>query len=299
MRRRFHRIAAAISFSPRQEALLAEVKRLQDLWGCHVTIIHVGAVQERTMSHLEDLLDKHHFDLEKVDIVVEAGSRVKQVVDVCREIHADLLVCGALRRHNFLDIFWGSVAQRLIRSAPCPLLILARPKRKPKPFKKIVVSGSPATTAEWLWATRRTETRLQDTLETAFCWAWRENIRKLHVLRSAHISNLALSVLSMGRTAEKGSIQESLYMKESGQVERLIQPILEEAAEEGYMPQVDLRITQGRAGRALSRFSRKLRADLLVLQIPPTGKLGLFWRLASPEFEHVMTDLPCNLLLVK
>lgn len=299
MRRRFFRIAAAISFSPRQEALLAEVKRLQDLWDCHVTIIHVGSLQERTIGHLEDMLDRQNFNLDKVDIVVERGSRVKQVVDVCREIGADLLVCGALRRHNFLDIFWGSVAQRLIRGAPCPLLILARPRRKPKPFKKIIISGSPSSTAEWIWASRKTERRIQNTLEVGFSWAWRENVRKLHILRSAHVANLALSVLNLGRAPEKGSLQESLYQKESAQVERLIGPIIEEAAEEDFLPQVDLRITAGRAGRALSKFSRKQRADLLVMQVPLKGKLGLFWRLGSPEFEFVMTDLPCNLLLVK
>jgi len=299
MRRRFFRIAAAISFSPRQEALLAEVKRLQDMWDAHVTLIHVGRVQEYTISHLEDLLDKLHFNMDKVDIVVEKGSRVKQVVDVCRETQADLLVCGALRRQNFLDIFWGTVAQRLIKSAPCPLLILARPKRKPAPYKRIIISGSPSSTAEWIWATRQTERRIQNTLEVGFSWAWRENVRKLHILRSAHVAGLALSVFKMGKEPEKGSLREGLYQKESAQIERLIAPILEEAAEEDYLPQVDLRITAGRAGRALSKFSRKQKADLLVLQVPPKGKLGLFWRLASPEFEYVMTDLPCNLLLVK
>lgn len=63
----------------------------------------------------------------KVNTVVTEGSPTRKIVEMASE--ADLVVMGTLGRSAISKLFMGSVAERVTRYAPCPVLVV-RSKRK-------------------------------------------------------------------------------------------------------------------------------------------------------------------------
>jgi nucleotide-binding universal stress UspA family protein len=53
---------------------------------------------------------------------VEHGQPASEILRVCRETSCDLLVVGTHGRHGLERAIFGSVAEKLVRSAPCPVL---------------------------------------------------------------------------------------------------------------------------------------------------------------------------------
>jgi nucleotide-binding universal stress UspA family protein len=65
----------------------------------------------------------------KVEAVVEEGSPVKKIIDAART--HDLVVMGTLGRTGISKLLLGSVAERVVRYAPCPVLVVrAAPKEE-------------------------------------------------------------------------------------------------------------------------------------------------------------------------
>jgi nucleotide-binding universal stress UspA family protein len=52
------------------------------------------------------------------------GTAAKSIVAIARECHADLIVAGASRHGPFADLVFGTIGQRMIRLAPCPVLVV-------------------------------------------------------------------------------------------------------------------------------------------------------------------------------
>ena len=50
------------------------------------------------------------------------GNAADEILKYAREHHADLIVCGTHGRRNWDHLFMGSVAERVVRLAPCPVL---------------------------------------------------------------------------------------------------------------------------------------------------------------------------------
>ena len=60
------------------------------------------------------------------------GTPAAEIVDLASDISADLIVVGTEQRTGMSRIVFGSVAERVARTAPCPVLIV-RPKTVPSP----------------------------------------------------------------------------------------------------------------------------------------------------------------------
>jgi nucleotide-binding universal stress UspA family protein len=67
----------------------------------------------------------------KVSVVVETrlvtGTPVEQIVHLAKELPADLIIMGTHGRTGVSYVFLGSVAEKVVRRAPCPVLTV-RPK---------------------------------------------------------------------------------------------------------------------------------------------------------------------------
>jgi len=64
----------------------------------------------------------------KVEAVVEEGSPVKKIVDASRT--HDLVVMGTLGRTGISKLLLGSVAERVVRFAPVPVLVVRAAPRE-------------------------------------------------------------------------------------------------------------------------------------------------------------------------
>ena len=63
----------------------------------------------------------------KVETVVAEGSPTRKIVDMAANF--DLIVIGTLGRSALSKLFMGSVAERVTRYAPCPVLVVRAKKR--------------------------------------------------------------------------------------------------------------------------------------------------------------------------
>lgn len=62
----------------------------------------------------------------KVGVAVETrivtGTAVEQIVRLAKELPADLIIIGTHGRTGISHVFLGSVAEKVVRRAPCPVL---------------------------------------------------------------------------------------------------------------------------------------------------------------------------------
>jgi hypothetical protein len=57
---------------------------------------------------------------------VRIGSPANAIVELASDIDADLVVVGTGQRTGMSRIVFGSVAEKVVRTAPCPVLVVRR-----------------------------------------------------------------------------------------------------------------------------------------------------------------------------
>ncbi len=62
----------------------------------------------------------------RLDVVVVVGNVASEIVRVAEELPADMIVIGTHGRSGFDRLMLGSVTERILRRAPCPVLTVPR-----------------------------------------------------------------------------------------------------------------------------------------------------------------------------
>ena len=65
-------------------------------------------------------------DLAKLRLVVEFGASFKNIVELAEKEHVDVIVMSTHGRTGLDHIILGSVTEKVIARAPCPVLVLPR-----------------------------------------------------------------------------------------------------------------------------------------------------------------------------
>ncbi len=84
-------------------------------------------MQAEARRRLDDLLKRRQGSLVLLTSRVEAGDPREVLVTVADEIHADLIVLGTHGRRGFRRALLGSVAESVVRTAACPVLVARAP----------------------------------------------------------------------------------------------------------------------------------------------------------------------------
>ena len=140
----FHKILVPIDFSePSERALHYAIE-----WGrslsAELTLIHViqsimevgidmtPAVPVAHLERLEEELTQHmHTRLQRVkdggvegDLVMAYGAPFYETIEVVKARQMDLIIMGSHGRTGFSHVLLGSMAEKLVRLAPCPVLVV-------------------------------------------------------------------------------------------------------------------------------------------------------------------------------
>ena len=81
----------------------------------------------RATKFLNDFLERH--ELTGVTTVVEIGNPGMKITEFASETGAELIVMPSHGYHGVRRILLGSVAERVLRHAECPVLVLRRTDR--------------------------------------------------------------------------------------------------------------------------------------------------------------------------
>jgi len=63
---------------------------------------------------------------------VAVGEAVWEICRLAEREHADLIIMGSHGRTGLSHVVLGSVAERVVRHAPCPVLVARMPKQEKK-----------------------------------------------------------------------------------------------------------------------------------------------------------------------
>ena len=274
----FKKIALAIAFSPRMEALICEAKRLKDIFDSELVLIHVGDRTQDSESVIIDIIKKHGINNEKVKIVWEKGNPAKRIIQACKEENVDLLVAGALKKEGFFKYYIGSVARKIIRKSSCSVLMLIEPLEKPTPFERVVINGTQHDHTPFV-------------IQKGLDWCKKDMAKHVFLVNEIKMYGMQMATAGEGGEEEISNTRRKLVAEEVAYVENILKNL-----DKGDL-KVHIKITCGKWAIELARFAEDIKADLLV--VGDEGKLGFLDRLFPHDLEDILSDLPCNLLIVK
>ena len=152
MAERISKILVATDFSPEGERAVRHALALGNRLGAPLAVVHVvedpmltGAWgTEIYVPPLADLLQKAMAGAERqlaalketlgdsgvIETVVLSGRPAPTIVDHARSGGFDLIVMGTHGRSGMAHMMMGSVAERVIRTAPCPVLVVPAGRAK-------------------------------------------------------------------------------------------------------------------------------------------------------------------------
>jgi nucleotide-binding universal stress UspA family protein len=90
-----------------------------------------GKVEESAREQLKAIVtDEDRSQLRAKPTIVTSISAADAIVDYARDHEIDLIVIGTHGRRALGRLLMGSVAERVVRSAPCPVLTVRHPERE-------------------------------------------------------------------------------------------------------------------------------------------------------------------------
>jgi nucleotide-binding universal stress UspA family protein len=153
----FSRILFAADFSEDSEYALGYAQEIATRFSCEIVVLHVAqplpplilgepetALDAGTINQIVEeqrLLAVRELD-KRVERLRQAGLRARSIVRIgapfleiagaAKTEKADLIVLATHGRGGLAHVLLGSVAERVVRKAPCPVLTVRHPDRNTK-----------------------------------------------------------------------------------------------------------------------------------------------------------------------
>ncbi len=137
-------IVVPVDFSDASETLLRSAINIARAYGASIQALHVyqdvfSVLSMRTFDLSEEVVE--NVMLREIDAkfdqllgavttdvpvtrVLRKGETAEEILDFVKEIHADLIVIATNARSSIEQFFIGSITQRIVRYASCPVLTL-------------------------------------------------------------------------------------------------------------------------------------------------------------------------------
>lgn len=263
--------------------VLHVVPSFDPLPGPHVWLgdanpVLAGLPADAVCAEMARLLPMDQAEGVAVSFVARAGGTATVVVDQAVESRADLIVMGTHGRSGFNRLLMGSVAERVLRRAPCPVLTIppaapASAAEQPS-FQRVLcpVDFSPASEQAIGFAldlARQTGGAV--TLLSVVEWLAEEQ-----PVESADFDVTAL--------------REQMARKAPERIQALL------AGESRTSPEVEVVVTCGRAHREVLRVAAEQQADIIVMGAQGRGGVGL--ALFGSTTQQVVRSAVCPVLVV-
>ena len=277
----FNTIGIGVTFSPNLKANIHEASRLAAFINCKLILIHVGIKSQEKEDAFKSILKPFIKDNLDYEIVFQTGDPVEVILSTSHQKNVDLLILGALKRENFLKYYMGSIARKITRSAKCSVLLLINPSVNRVPCDHIVVNGLK-------------DPKTKETINTAIFMANKLGSKKVTIVEEISQDEVSI-VIDDDKSLRKSTIvKERIRLREESRVKKIIKEIPED-----YLSDITLKTQPifGKRGYSIGHYAQVARADLLVMNAP--SKMTFWDRLFPHDFEHILTELPTDVLIVQ
>lgn len=277
---KFKKILVGFAFSPNLKANVYEALRMASFFNGELMFFHVGTKTSEKVSRFMDLVKSSPVQPKKISVRWEIGNPVSVLLKASESFKADLIILGALKRENVVKFYMGSIARKITRRSNCSVLLLINPSVERHPCQHIVVNGfeSPQT---------------KTTIEASFIIANALGAQKISLVEEISRSEVDVSV-DDDRSLRRATLKkEKLSRREQTRVS-------------DFVKKLPLKLTEkinwttqsifGKRGYSIGHYAKVVRADLLVMNAEKN--LGFFDRLFTHDIEHILAELPTDVLIV-
>ena len=150
-------IVALVDFSDMTFKLLKQAHQLASAFGSEVILLHVVSPDPvvvdfgmaptvyrppspETIAAEGDRLSQLQESLEKFGVRTSTrqiqGTRVEDLIEECRRLGADLIIVGSHGHGAVYNLLVGSITSQVLKSAPCPVLVVPAEMDKPAEGKE-------------------------------------------------------------------------------------------------------------------------------------------------------------------
>jgi nucleotide-binding universal stress UspA family protein len=265
-------IAVATTFSPRFKQVLAEAKRIRERFSADFHLIFAGKRTEETAQKFHDTLGQLQLPSDS-KIHYEEGDPAEAILRTLAREKIDMVVAGALEKEVVLHPFLGNVARRLVREAPCSVMLFTEPLLNPRPLSRIVFIAD--CSDHGLRALKRT-----------LPLAAAESCERLYVIRIITTFDEA-----------RASIRADAKRHEAPRLDDDDEEALEKfvlSAGATDVP-IEARCIRGNTGLIASDFVQSVNADLIVV---PLHKKSETSQPLPSNIAWITDVIPCNLWVI-
>ncbi len=147
------KILLAVDFGAASEAATLRATELARVFDAEITVLHVyeapvyayphpphplldvdaisASLERRAQAGVDVIVRQIAHHTGRVSGFVRQGSAWRNINDVAREVDADLVVMGTHGRTGVDRVLIGSVAEKVVRTSPVPVLIVPEPHAPP------------------------------------------------------------------------------------------------------------------------------------------------------------------------
>ena len=277
----FNTIGIGVAFSPNLKANICEASRLALCFKSKLILIHVGEQSEDKIVLIKKFLEPFIEKNIEFEIIFKTGKPVDVIVSTTQEKNVDLLILGAVQRENIVKYYVGSIARKITRQAKCSILLLIKPSVERVPCKHVVVNGLE-------------DVKTKQTITTAFYVNEKLESKKITIVEEIKKESIAVNVEDDKSLRKANIVKERLKLREDTRVKKIIADIPEEFKKNTIIKTQPI---FGKRGYSIGHYAQVVRADLLIMNAPT--KINFFDRLFPHDIEHILTELPTDVLIIQ
>jgi len=134
-------VLVALDFSEVSDAALVYARKLARQFNARLHVLHLmendflrptaidpHQLETATWRQLtERLTDDDRRALHALPVIGKSDRPANEIVQYAKDEHVDLIVVGTHGRSSVAHLFLGSVAEQVVRSAPCPVVTVRHP----------------------------------------------------------------------------------------------------------------------------------------------------------------------------
>jgi nucleotide-binding universal stress UspA family protein len=277
----FETIGIGVTFSPNLKANINEASRLSLMFGSKLILIHVGEKSTEKENQFLSILNPFILQGLVIEIDFEPGNPVESILNVTQNKKIDLLILGALKRENFLKYYVGSIARKITRKAKCSILLLINPSVERIQCEHIVVNGLK-------------DPKTKQTIASAFYVAHKLDAHKITIVEEITQDELAIKVEDDKSLRMTTIVKERIKHRENARIKNIIGNIPKELTKDISIKSQPI---FGKKGYSIGHYAQITRSDLLVMNAPT--KMNFLDRLFPHDIEHILTELPTDVLIIQ
>jgi nucleotide-binding universal stress UspA family protein len=216
-----------------------------------------------------------------IEALVREGNAPAEIVDQATTMSADLLVIGTHGRSGFERLLLGSVAEKVLRKACCPVLTV--PRRHPD-----AVPAGPVLFRRILCAADFSDSSMH-ALKYALSLAQEADgcLTVVHVLGGELVGQVGIGEEHVGLAA--------LQRQHEQEARRLLDKAVPESA--AAYCKADSILVRGKPWREILRIASDRQAELIVMGVQGRGAADLMF--FGSTAQHVVREATCPVLTIR